>query len=453
MLRELAAQIGIVDAESWVEEVMVWGDAVSLYRDYTSGAHPYLGTERQKTALKLAGKDFSFDYTDTIVRAMSERLVIEAIFPESGDEGDALWIDEIWSRSDFDILQTQLHNAALRDGDAYIVINRLVGETGIISLVLQLDFAWDGATGIIPISYGANGQLASAVKVFEVDNARFAWHYEIGKITYYEIVDSSVEDKGSVPFEGPLPIISFSNRREPNSKYGISEIKNVLSSQDALNRTLLDMLTNSMFGAFPILFAKGFDFPGVEIAPGVVINPEGIEPDALPHADLKAIPASDSAGYIAQADRIVEFMADISQTPLRSKWGADLSGEAIKQLEAGLLSKIEAAQVYLGGSWEYVFNVASRIGNVYTNVSVDDLFTIEWEEPEVRSDQSVIEQAVMVYNVTRSIPMFIKMIEKVLDWDEDEIESFLKDLDKRQEMSYNNNGNDEGMNGMENNNG
>ena len=243
------------------------------------------------------------------------------------------------------------------------------------------------------------------------------------------MIDSSIVsvDGGESVWDAPLPIIAFSNRREPNQEVGISEIAKVIDSQDMLNSTVLDMIMTSNLSGFPIYFAKGFDFPGDEVAPGMIVNPpRDLSEVQLNAATMVALPSANLSGYIDQADRIIEFMADISATPLRNKFGANESGEAMRQREAGLLAKIKAGQVYFGDSWVQVLNACVGIADAYGGgTNIDGRFTVEWQEPEVRSNQSIIEQAAAVFEVTGSLELYLKMISKVLDWDDEEIKRFL----------------------------
>lgn len=441
MLSHLAEVLGIPDAENWVAEITDWGERVQLYRDYTEGKHRVVLTERQRGNLKVH-EPFSVDYTDTIVRSMSERLVVEEIVDTDGAETE--WLEALLERSDFDILQMQLHNAAVRDGDAYVTITRnvLPEPAAEPELRLAVDFAWNGRVGIIPIRYDSNGMLLEAVKVFEYQGERYAWHYGENLITKYLVVEEALEttEDGVEAWESSmLPIVPFSNRREPGYEMGVSEIAKVLPSQDSLNMTMLDMLMDSRMTAFRLYFAKGFEVDAAALAPGMIIEVSESNPDKLSNIDFSVVSGATSYNYIDQLDRIVDFMADVSNTPLQSKWGANESGEARRQRESGLLAKIDAAQVYFGNSWELVAVAAAQIARDFGRTGDMPRFTVIWEEPEVRSDQAIIEQAVMVYNVTRSLELFLNMINRTLGWDKEEVEKFIKELDNSNNPVYDDN--------------
>ena len=425
MLNALAQILGVPDAALWASAIADWGERVELYRNYVVGRHPLVLTERQRNMLQLSPSSFSVDYTDEVVRAMSERLIVNSVSKVDGRQSDADWISTLLRQSDFDILQSQLHYAAIRDGDAYIMLDWDGPDRE--NMILTLDFAFNGSTGIIPVDFNAAGHLLRAVKVFDLGGATFAWVYDVrddvGLQLQYSVDKAAVTHIQTVAWPGPIPIIPFSNRRDLISNMGMSEVAKVLPSQDALNRTMIDMQMTSRFSAFPAFFAKGFKYKQSPVEPGVVINPtENNNHQLVSAMDMKALPQAGMAGYIEQLDRIVEFMADISQTPLRSKWGANLSGEAMGRLESGLLSKIGSAQVYFGNSWKIVFDTADTLWHA---VSGSD-FTVDWDDVEVRSGESIIRQAVEVYKVMNNRRLFMRMINKVLDLDEEAIDELLE---------------------------
>ena len=410
--------------DGFAESLEAWGQDVKLYRDYVSGRHPVTLTQQQRTTLNLRA-GFSADYTDFIVRAMSERLRVSAIKPSDDNEAVELWLSELATENAFDQLQSQLHNAACRDGDAYIIVE---WDNERQQIQYYVNFAYDGSVGVLPLVFNRQGQLEVACKVFEDGGERYAYIYYPDRVDTFSLSQfgaSLTPIKSLTWAPNILPVVAFSNRRGPFSEWGISELEKVLPLQDALNRTLLDMLMTGATNAFPIGFAKGFDLDLADVQPGVVVNVKG-NSDDVANVDMKWLSTAPMTGYSEQVKLILQIMQETSQTPFQNQIGANMSAEAMRQLESGLLSKINAAQVYFGNSWRKATEVANRVAGVYGAIQQSERFYVEWHEAEVRSDTSILEQARQVYEVTKNYQLYLRMISKVLDLDEDAITDLLE---------------------------
>ena len=407
--------------DDWANEIDVWAMAIANYRAYTEGRHRITLTDKQRKMLNLDG-NFSIDYTDMVVRAMSERLVVSNVVPVNNDKMLTDFISSILKNSDMDLVQMQLHYAAIRDGVAYIVIGF---DNDLRLPILHVNYAFDGTTGMIPVLYNDKNELEIAVKITMVGQWTYCYIYFKNRIDRYIVNESDLNYVDTIPWEPDIfPVVAFTNRKMGYNARGQSEIDKMIYAQDALNRIILDMQMTSSLSAFPIIFVKGFKYPHDTVAPGMMVNTEEVGEEAQ-YADMRMLGQASLSEYINQADRIVRFIAEITNTPIASVLGSNLSGEALKQRESGLLAKIEAAQIYFGGSWKRVFKIAARIANMPAE------FAIEWEEAEVRSDTSILEQAGMVFDRVGSLSLYLKMIGKVLDWDEDTINEFVANEENR----------------------
>ena len=64
-----------------------------------------------------------------------------------------------------------------------------------------------------------------------------------------------------------LPVIHFKNK-DQGYNYGQSELKNIIPLQDALNKTIIDLIAAADTTAFRIYWMVGDDPSGVQVAPG-----------------------------------------------------------------------------------------------------------------------------------------------------------------------------------------
>ncbi|MCY4248094.1 MAG: hypothetical protein OXE95_11045, partial [Chloroflexi bacterium] len=175
---------------------------VRIWRDYVVGNQYIYLTEKQRRALNIQTapyRGFAANYMNMVVSMMSARLRISGFACN-----DAEWLADWTRRNNFDVLQAQLHDALLREGDAFLLLDYDQNNAS----CLRMAYAYDGKSGMIPLYEGY--QLNVAIKVWE----------ERG------VIKSDIWESG---------VIHFTNRRNPGKYSGRSEISDVVSLQDALN--------------------------------------------------------------------------------------------------------------------------------------------------------------------------------------------------------------------------
>ena len=438
----------------FAEQMTDWGERVLLYRQYVRGEHDVYLTNTMRRMLNLKGRKFetfSADYTDMVVRMMSERLVVERIeaivdnpnspivspsngdgdIEDDGDDRAQEWVDDLLKKNRFDALQMDVHEATARDGDVFVIVDF---DEAMNCARLNLNLAWDGDVGVIPIYSRSNPrEMMAAVKVMYVDaEIKRATVYYADRVEVYETdgSGSAFQPAGdSVPWmPGVLPVIHFSNRRRSGRSTGISELAKMIALQDILNRTLVSMVMTSEFSAFPVLFAKGFK-PPAQVAPGDVIYYNESDPTKLQYAEFTKIDGSSLSGYIEQINKLIDLISEVTQTPIASVLGTNPSGEALKQRESGLLTKIRGAHVKLGNAWEDVLKVAHGVEMAYKAKNKPPMilmFDTQWKDASIRSDLDVITQAGMVFDRVQSMPLYLEMVSDVTGWDETKRQEILQ---------------------------
>jgi len=187
MLGSIADLFGGEVAPHWEDEMQQWGERVALYRKYVRGEHDVYLTNTMRKMLNLRGRSletFSADYTDMVVRMMSERLVVERIEANppndinatetdnagvvptaDDDEDDSLqeWVDDLLKKNRFDALQMDVHESTVRDGDAFVIVDF---DEDRECARLNFNQAWDGDVGVLPIYSRVNPrQMMAAVKI------------------------------------------------------------------------------------------------------------------------------------------------------------------------------------------------------------------------------------------------------------------------------------------------
>jgi len=452
-------------AVDWAQEIDLWGRRIALYRQYTKGQQRTYLTETMKRMLNLKSdvlEHFSIDYTKKVARKKSERLVVKQIeasetiptpspsamqIPPSvppatqtppsvppATQGEVInagqmWVDDRLKLNRFDALQIKVHKAESRDGDVFVMV--AFDETTMTSR-MYYERAYDGDVGMIPVYDRADpDELYAAIKIFYTGketkqiNVYYADH--IDKYTMdINGGDLTVVETG-IPWIDPVsqkplgvPVVHFAAEREDGDNVGQSELLKIINLQDMLNRVSVSMVMSCELTGFLLLFAKGF-VPPPTIAPGDIItaNADG-DPSLLQYVDLSSINPGDPQSFIKVLERLVDFIGDISDTPVSGQLGSDSSsGEALKERDKGLLAKVRNAQVILGNSWEDVMSLMHRVESAFATKKppMIDLFNCHWQDAQVRNDLETFQEANMVYDKLEDKTLYLDMIGDVIDLD------------------------------------
>jgi len=415
-LQDILLAAGLVGS-TWGAEQAAAGELVALYRQYYAGEHRLKLTAEMKKMMQIGDARldrYNDNYCEMVVDALADRLVLDTVKPmgATDDAAAAAWLENILTVNRMDATQIALHEAVLRDGVAYVMVQYVDG----LGALLAVERAWDGVTGILPVWDSTGEYLLSAVKVWrEADVTRVNIYYpdKTDKYTYADgslrlVVSEDTRRDGVAP---GVPLVAFKNRGG-----GRSELVNVIPLQDSLNRTLASMVMSAELTAFSLLFAVGFEPPS-GITPGMVIHASINGADGGPVVTdsrdeaaayaalmgtykLERISAGDLSQLIGQAEFLIEQIATVSSTPVPSQMGgASSSGEALKQRDIRLQGKARRAQVQIGNAWEDVFALA-RVQQELFGVTLPPLvtgFNAKWKSAEIRNDADVREMAKLLH--------------------------------------------------------
>ena len=397
--------------DEWLVETDDWGDRVKLFRDYYDGNHRSKLTGNMKRMLRISGDahdQFNENYCGLVVDTYADRLLVERM---QGDSDDATeWATDLLDRNRFDGLQMDIHEATIRDGDTFVLLE-YDNETD--RVVFSHEPCWDGETGMIAVYDRRLKNILIAVKVWYegLDDARRVNFYYPDRVEKYigdesgygmqPYVDDSTDERGIAEWlPGVVPVIHYRNRMRTMTQYGISELASVVPLQDALNRGLMSMVMTAELTAFLIRVAKGFE-PPAEVSPGmwITIGAEGLSNDQV--ADAFTLEPGGIVPFIDQANHLIEQIATISRTPLPTTLGGDsASGEALKQRESGLLAKVRKAQVKVGNAYEDLMRVAVLLHNTFsaTRAPISDWRCV-WRDAQVRNEAQMIQNALAVRDI------------------------------------------------------
>lgn len=439
-LSVIQTKLGELVQTDWAGEVQAWGELVDLYRKYADGQHRAKLTTEMRQMLRLDDvrlDQFNANYCDLVVSTMADRLNVSSITADT-DQGTE-WAEALLKANRYDALMMDVHEAAIRDGDTFIMI-AFNNETQTPVLVHEL--AFDGTEGIIPVYDITRTKLVAAVKVWTWNNVdRFNIYYP-DRVEKYSASVTMMDGKVLpvvTEFDLPapwktvngqpvgVPLIHFKNRARSRMKTGISELAAAVPMQDALNRTVVSMVMTAELSAFPIRVAMGFQ-PPANLSPGMWVTIAGpIEKDQVVQADT--MKQAELTPFINQSMFLIEQIGTVTRTPLPAFMGGDSSsGEALKQREIGLLAKVEKAQVKFGNAWEDMLMLAHRVQQAFGRQQPPavERFDTRWKDAQVRNDTALIANAVAVADRIGDA-WFIKTIAPVFGWSETDIQQILAD--------------------------
>ena len=194
---------------------------------------------------------------------------------------------------------------------------------------------------------------------------------------------------------GVVPVIPLFNRPgllEP----GVSEIENVLSKQDMINKLLADMVVAAEYGAFRQRWATGVEIPEDADGDGqpseqFISAVNRLWAVGAPDAKFGEFGQTDLQSYVGAIEMLVQHIASQTATPphyLLSS-GQMPSGESLRGAEAPLVAKARRRQRVFGNAWAEVM----RLALLQSGRSLPAGVTVStvWADPESRTESEHVD--------------------------------------------------------------
>jgi hypothetical protein len=412
-----------VNSSEWwrqrlIRRLVARREEMALYDNYYAGNHRLaFASSKYREAFANLFRAFADNFCLLVVDAERERLNVEGFRVGNDREADAdAWA--IWQRNDLDARSAIAHTEALVKGICYVAVWRGADDEPLITIE-------DPMQVIVDQDFGGRGPRRAALKLWQDDDDRLLltlylpdriekWQsikpvrstgmFSIDRWTRAEEWEPREIEGEPWPLPNALeavPIVPLVNNPRLTGD-GRSEIAAVVPIQDAINKTIADMLVASEYGAFRQRWVTGIDIPLDENGRPVepfrtavdrlwVANP--VEGGQAPQ--FGEFSQTDLSGYVRTVEMLVQHIASITKTPphyLLGQSGTFPSGEALKSTETGLVAKTRLAARYFGEAWEEVIRLAFRVtGDERANIT--DSETI-WRDPESKV-QSELTDAVM----------------------------------------------------------
>ena len=438
---------------------------LEVYQNYYDGDQPLaFSTALFADIFGAAFEGFRDNWMQVIVNAVETKLNLSGIGGENRELADRIW--EIFKANEIAEESSQLHEGLLIQERSYAIVwpDETIGAT----------VDWQPAN-LVSVRYDPEKRRTPmwAVKRWVDDEGRILVNVYTDKALYKYIErgtsvssvrQSTPSARSEIPNAGvagmftprrvqgelwPLPhpfnrvpVVQFDNKSYQ------SEISGAIPQQDALNKTLLDMLISGEFQAFPQRYVEsmsGAPIGGWKAGAGEVWEfKPGFDSEGKPiRGQFGSFPTSDPSNYIEVVNVWLDHMAYTSFTPSRLFRSVDKggrgdapSGQSILIGDKPLNEKVERKQQLLNYRW---MDVAKLVA-IADKRSVDDFRTAEvlWKDPRYDHRLAILEEAAAMVTiglpfkyVIRQLGLTPKEIEEIERMKDEELDEEHAEAEKK----------------------
>lgn len=357
---------------------------------YYDGRQPlaFLAPEA-KTALGNRFGRMASNIPRLAVTALAERLRV------TGFSGADVWPS--WIANDLDQLSGVAHREALALGTAYAIVwGRADGSPRVtIESPRQVSVLTDPGSR----------QIVAGLKRWETSTTTEAVLYEADQITRLRSNSPGATTTGFRVVEtipnplGVVPVVAFRNGDRLLSD-GASEIDDLMPLVDALNKSLIDMMTTSEYVGRPRRWATGIELEEDETGEAVNPIPEGNRAMISENPDAKfgQLGSADLGGYEASVRVLLGQIMAVSALPAHYVGvftDNPASADALRASEASLTARAEARQATFGRSWEDVARLMVAVRDQLDPADVD--VRVRWADAATRSVAQEADAIVKLY--------------------------------------------------------
>jgi hypothetical protein len=375
-----------------------------LHRHYRGDQdEPYL-PRRAKAEYKRLAESATSAWLRMVVDAIAERMKLEGIRGK-GDQAGDLEAWRILEANRMVAVQSQVYTESLKLGRAFVSVwpNASDPSTPIIRGESPLRvYVEREALDFSPV--WAVKKIAAETP--EGQTIERAFLYDTREVVRYTRDNGAGQwqEEGRVPNPlGRVPFVEFPN--DPDLMGDVaSEIAPLLPIQHRINGVNLNLQLAMIYSAYRQRWATGMAIP--EDDDGNPVEPFNAAVDRLwvaeaPDVRFGEFSESNLANYVTVLDSLVRQLAAISQVPPHYLLGqlVNLSGDAIKAAEAGLVSKVQNKLVVLGEAWARVLDLVAAAGG-----AVQTPCEAVWADPSTRTEGQIVDALTKLGSPPIAIP-------------------------------------------------
>jgi len=438
-------------------------DEYRRYCEYYEGEQPLaFATDKFRNTFGSTFKEFAENACAPVVDSLADRLIVQGFqsslatvvtediptgpsipgAPQATmkkvtieDEVGVKALD-IWRDCRMDLKSTEVHTESLKAGDAYVIVwpddagNPQIWPQQAIQCCIEYDVDNPQVTtrfakvwyDLTVQRWRINLYLPDAILKYEQKTKSDALPEKEDAFTLTGIVRNEYLQ---------VPAFHFPNQRA--RKYGYSELRGVAPLQDALNKSVMDMIIAMEFASFKQRYVIGLEIEMDETT-GQPVDPTwrnyGVE-RMMAIADSEAkvgqFDATDLGQFLRVQEKFWASIARVSGTPLHYFYivnGDFPSGEAMKSAEVRFVKRITDRQIAFGNVWEDVMLFCLKIAN---QPGLDDDTRLEtlWADAAQKTEAELADTAVK----KKSVGVSRSQILKELGYDDETIYRMLQEAD------------------------
>lgn len=398
----------------WVEKLNKQLDdrqkPIKLLNDYYEGDHPLSSIpprvpEEARSAFRKWMRQNRANWMGLVVESVAERLEVQGIRYGADQAADAeAW--RIWQANSMDIGSEMVFTDALVTGESYVTVEPNPDDE-------STPFIWpEHPSQMIVACDPSRPMLRRAAFKKWLDDSAFVFAVLYLPDTIIRLRSERTVKQGSgdrirwVPrgedaeFDNPfgrVPVVPFRNRARL-LQGGRSEIADVIDTQDRINRGLFLRMIAAEYAAFRQRAASGLPLETDPVTgkPKMPFIPSMVElwVSENPETNWHEFGQTDLSGYIKAHESDIQHIAAETKTPPQYLLGAmvNISGDALKAAESGLVSKVRRRARHFGESVEEVYRLAFMAAGDEKSRVVDA--EVIWRNPEFRTEGELVDALV-----------------------------------------------------------
>jgi hypothetical protein len=391
---------------AWLEVLLQQLDSeqpkVKLYKRYRDGDHDLrYATAKFRQAFGGMFNEFSDNWCELIVDAPNERLHVKGFRLGSTPLANkAAWA--IWQANNLDTASTMVHREAITCSKAYWLVEPVrAGET--YPRVTPED---PSCCTVITDPSDRRIRLAALKRWLGTDGYLYATVYLPDAVYKYRSTSKARQgatpqwstrpgDPGGGNELGVVPMIPVINMPDMMGG-GRSDLRNAIPLQNAITKTVLDMLVASEFAAFPQRVVLGAEAPknpdgsnasdsDIKMAMSKLLMFKG-------DAKIDQYSAADLNNYVTALSPLVHHLAGQTRTPPHYLLGemVNVSGDALVASESGLVARTSEKQTPFGEGHEEMIRVAGMAMGDDELATASTAETI-WADAQFRNEAALID--------------------------------------------------------------
>ena len=366
------------------------------YYDNEAGIIALLDTEERQTFTTFLA-EAGANWCELVVNAVAERLVVTGFRFGTDAQSDAAWA--IWQASAMDADHEMVQTDALVTGQSFVLVQADEDSPTGVSITPESPMQ-----ATVLYEPGTRRRRRAGFKRFHDDTEDRSTEVLI----LPDLIATWYPSGGAPVIEdNPAGVVTLVELTpQPRTlKPPRSELHAAISFQDRINTTIFNRMVATDYGAFRQIWATGIKVArevaktdsGGEVVK--VTRPFQVGADRLltnenPEGRFGAFAEATLEGYLKSVEQDVNGLAAVTQTPPHYLLGTmvNLSADAIKAAEAGLVSKVRRRSLHLGEAWEEVMRLALQL--VGNEAAVDSSAEVIWADFETRSLGQLVDALV-----------------------------------------------------------